>query len=302
MSATHTIQFLERKHIDTTKWDRCIEQAGNGLVYGYSFYLDAMATHWAGLVSGDYEAVMPLPYRRKFLIYYLYQPFLTAQLGVFGNQITAKLLQDFFDAIPSKFKLWEFPLNHGNLVEGTSYPLYVRKNYVLDLNQSYEVLYNDYRDNIKRNIRKSQQYGCYAKKDIPLQEVISLAAQIHPEEKGLKDFESLYSIMHAKGQAICYGMYSDKQQLLASCALLFSHNRAYYLLVGNHPNGRTLGASHALIDAFIKDHTGQPLLLDFEGSDIRNLAFFYSGFGAREENYAAIQWNRLPWYVKLLKK
>ena len=46
-------------------------------------------------------------------------------------------------------------------------------------------------------------------------------------------------------------------------------------MVGNHPDGKTIGASHALIDAFIKDHADQNFILDFEGSDIRNLAFFY---------------------------
>jgi hypothetical protein len=72
--------------------------------------------------------------------------------------------------------------------------------------------------------------------------------------------------------------------------------------VGNHPDGRTAGASHFLIDAFIKDHAGTDMLLDFEGSDIRNLAFFYSSFGAKEENYGAIKLNRLPFYMKWLKK
>jgi hypothetical protein len=72
--------------------------------------------------------------------------------------------------------------------------------------------------------------------------------------------------------------------------------------VGNNPNGRTLGASHSLIDAFIKDHAGQNLLLDFEGSDVRNLAFFYSSFGATEEKYAAIKLNKLSWYIKWMKE
>ena len=99
-----------------------------------------------------------------------------------------------------------------------------------------------------------------------------------------------------------YGVIGPQNKLLASAAFFFSHNRAYYILVGNHPDGKTLGASHTLIDAFIKDHAGQDLILDFEGSDIRNLAFFYSGFGAKEEMYPAIKLNRLPWYIRLFKK
>jgi hypothetical protein len=72
-------------------------------------------------------------------------------------------------------------------------------------------------------------------------------------------------------------------------------------MVGNHPNGKTLGASHSLIDAFIKDHAGEDIVLDFEGSDIPSLAFFYSSFGAVEEKYSAIKLNKLPALIKWLK-
>ena len=100
--------------------------------------------------------------------------------------------------------------------------------------------------------------------------------------------------------ATTYGI-SLNEELLASCVFFFSHKRAYYILVGNHPNGKTIGASHALIDAFIKDHAGEYMSLDFEGSDIRNLAFFYASFGAKQEVYPALKINRLPMYLKWLK-
>jgi hypothetical protein len=108
--------------------------------------------------------------------------------------------------------------------------------------------------------------------------------------------------LHSRKQAITYGILSATDELIASCIFVFSHNRAYYILVGNHPDGRTIGASHSLIDAFIKDNASKKMLLDFEGSDIRNLAFFYSSFGAQEENYAAIKMNKLPFYLKWLKQ
>ncbi|WP_315816464.1 hypothetical protein [Paraflavitalea speifideaquila] len=56
------------------KWDRCIADAPNGLIYGYSFYLDKMADNWDGLVLNNYEAVMPLPWKKKWGIYYLAHP------------------------------------------------------------------------------------------------------------------------------------------------------------------------------------------------------------------------------------
>jgi hypothetical protein len=78
--------------------------------------------------------------------------------------------------------------------------------------------------------------------------------------------------------------------------------RAYYILVGNHPNGKTLGASHALINSFIEKHAGRDLLLDFEGSNVHNIAFYFKSFGASEEKYAGLRVNRLPPLLKWIKK
>ncbi|MCG2615793.1 GNAT family N-acetyltransferase [Terrimonas sp. NA20] len=307
MSRHYPIKYLTNKEIDQQKWDRCIAGAKNGVIYGYSYYLNQMAIHWDGLVFGDYDAVMPLTWNKKYGIAYLYQPFLAAQLGVFGNDLSSDLLRSFFDAVPSRFRHWDIYLNHHNLLPVENYPLYIRKNFVLPLNQSYEQLYNAYRENTQRNIKKSKQFGCRAIKDIEADRVIELAvAQMRHYTKESTDnierFKMLYDQLHQRKQAICYGILSAKDILIASCIFFFSHNRAYYILVGNHPDGRTLGASHALIDAFIQDHAGRDLLLDFEGSDVRNLAFFYSSFGAVEENYSALRLNRLPFYLRWAKK
>jgi hypothetical protein len=117
-----------------------------------------------------------------------------------------------------------------------------------------------------------------------------------------ENFKMLYRLLNKKEKATTYGVYTKEGELLASAVFFFSHHRAYYIMVGNHPNGKTLGASHALINAFIKDHAGENIMLDFEGSDIRSLAFFYSSFGAGEEKYSAIHLNKLPAPLKWLKR
>lgn len=304
MKSQPPIRYVQRDAIKVDAWDNSIRQADNGLIYGYSFYLDAMAGNWDALVWEDYAFVMPLPWRQKWGIRYLYQPFLTAQLGVFGTGLTPEIVAAFLAAIPAKFRYWDFSLNHHNLFPLQDFVLHQRMNYVLPLNTPYEDLVKAYRDNIRRNIRKSSQYGNSVVKDVAVEEVITLT-QYQPatiDESDFASFKKLFHYLAARQEAKTYGIVSARGELLASAVFLFSHNRAYYILVGNHPNGRTLGASHALIDAFIQDHAGQELLLDFEGSDIRNLAFFYSSFGAKEERYAAILLNRLPWWLRWLKE
>ncbi|MBL7701303.1 MAG: hypothetical protein JNM14_03580 [Ferruginibacter sp.] len=316
------IKYLTYRQIDKTKWDDCIDRADNGLIYAYSFYLDAMAKNWDALVLGDYEAVMPLAWNKKYNIHYLYQPPFTACLGVFGrlkprqrlqnlmavdhNQLTAETVNAFLQAVPPKYKYWDIYFNPGNLFKLQDFALYERINYVLNLNNSYENLYNSYRDNIKRNIKKSEQYQLSINKNITIAGVIKLAKE-QPNNSTLtvadfNGFEKLFEFLYSRQKATAYGAYTKEGRLIASAAFFFSHKRAYYIMVGNHPDGKTLGASHALINAFIKDHAGEDMLLDFEGSDIPSLAFFYSSFGAVEEKYSAVKLNKLPAPLKWLKK
>jgi len=301
------ISYCKYQQIDKTKWDACISHADNGLVYAYSYYLDAMAKHWDALVLNDYEAVMPLTWNKKYSIYYLYQPPFTACLGVFGRSLHAETMAAFLQSVPAKFKYWDIYFNPGNLFTISDFNLYQRMNYVLPLGHNYESLYNAYRDNIKRNIKKSEQFGLSIHKDVAIAAILQLAKEQAGAFTSVADddfirFKKLYGLLYKKEQATTYAVYTKENELMASAVFFFSHNRAYYIMVGNHPNGKTLGASHALINAFIKDHAGEDIILDFEGSDIPSLAFFYSSFGAVEEKYSAVKLNRLPGLVKWLKK
>ena len=137
MPGGNTIQYLTRPQIDTAKWDQCISRAVNGRIYAYSYYLDCMSQNWDALVLNDYEAVMPLTRNSKYGIHYLYQPFLAAQLGVFGSDN----VQLFIEAIPDHFRYIDIYLNSGNTKAMNTESVLLRDNYILDLNHPYEVLY-----------------------------------------------------------------------------------------------------------------------------------------------------------------
>ena len=314
MEAGNQIKYLRNNEIDWEKWNKCIMNAPNGLIYAYSFYLSCMSKNWDALVLNDYEAVMPLTWNKKYGFYYLYQPAFTASLGIFGKDINDQLVKSFLNAIPSKFRLIEISLNHGNNFPPVIDGYYPRSNYILNLNKPYSEIEKGYRENHKRNISKAIQLGCKVSKNITVSDVIQLNQEYlkhvsNTTEKDHFNFVRLYGTFENAAKtsagkyfkAEVYGINDSKNKLLASAVFFFSRNRAYYILVGNHPDGKTIGASHALIDAFIKDHAGQDLILDFEGSDIPNLAFFYSSFGATEEIYPAIRINNLPWYLRWMK-
>ena len=304
MSESEVIQYVEHKDINRSKWDRCVNRSSNSLIYACSFYLDQMSKQWDALILGDYQAVMPLPYRRKMGFYYLFQPFLTPVLGVFGQNVSENLVSGFIRAIPTKFKVRDISLNHFNTVAPQFTEQYERGNYILSLQPSYESIRSQYSENIIRNISKAEKTGCLLKKDIPVEEVIELCKREWPKftriQNGIfEDLAASFSVFHP--YASNYGVYHPDGRLLASCVFLYYADRSYYWLVGNDPDARNFGASPMLIDGFIRDHAGLNCLLDFEGSDKSGIADLYRRFGARPEPYTTLFQNFLPFPLNHLK-
>lgn len=305
MKPGNDIRYLRNHEIDKLRWDQCIDNADNGRIYAYSFYLDHMSRQWDALVLNDYEYVMPLPWNSKFGIRYIYQPFLAAQLGVFGGAKAAELAGRFIASLPRSFKLVELSLNSSNLSGFSPAGIVKRNNFLLRLDKSYEELYTNYSENNRRNIKKALQAGCTVQNDTDVEQIIQLAlAGIKDKDRRITDnanrFRNLYRELHERKMTATLGI-SGEGLLLASCVFFFSHHRAYYILVGNDPRSRTIGASHALLDGFIKEHAGKQLVLDFEGSDLPGLVSFYQGFGAFNEPYPFLRINRLPFFLRWMK-
>ncbi len=304
----NTIRYIQQQDIDKSKWDRCIDESVNGLIYAYSWYLDAMTdSQWDALVLEDYETVMPITWNKKYKIYYIYQPYFCASLGVFSKQkIHEAFVALFLKSIPARFKYFDCYLNHQNMFAIEGFPFTERTNYVLNLANSYEQITANYRTNLSRNIKKAESNGLVVKENIPLAEVMAIAKETMQRVSSITDeefsrFEKVFSVAKQLTRVETPGIYSPANQLLASAVFLYSHNRWYYILVGNSPDGKTNGASHYLIDRFILKHAQTSAILDFEGSDIRNLAFFYSSYGATVEKYPALRMNKLPKLLRWLK-
>jgi hypothetical protein len=301
----HSIQYITHNKIDKLKWDDCIAGASNSLIYATALYLDEMAKYWDALILNNYEAVMPLTYNKKLGIYYLYQPFACASLGVFGNHLSQQVVELFLQNIPPHFKYADIYLNRENNFNVKSVHLTPRTNYVLSLDKPYTEIDKQYRQSYQQ-ILKNIGTATLIKINIDYELVIDLAQKKMNEVKPFKmdDIKRFRKLCHAllqKDQVKTYGVFHD-DNLVASGIFFIDNCRAYYVMAGNTTPGRTLGASHILIDAFIKNHSDRKLSLDFEGSNIPGIAFFFKGFGAMKEIYFSLRFNRLNKLIQLFKK
>jgi hypothetical protein len=299
------IRHLKYDDIDKRKWDECIKKAFNGLVYGYSWYLDVVCEEWEGLVEDDYERVFPINFRHKFGISIIFQPFFTQQMGVFSrSELSPTILNDFLFSIPDKYRVIDLNLNTHNKPDLPGFDYIPQVNHELDLIRDYDSLRKNFSSNTKRNIKKAEAEGLTAVKGIKPDDVIDLfrknkgkEVKVLKENNYLKLKRLIYTAIY-KGIGNVYGVYDKDNALCAGAVFLQSNKKAIFIFSGLSKAGREKRAMFFLIDYFIREHANKHLTLDFDGSNNEDLARFYSGFGSTRLEFTRISRNKLPVYLK----
>lgn len=298
------IKYLKHTEIDKLKWDKCINQSINGIVYAYSWFLDIVSYQWEALVVGDYEIVMPLTVKKKYSIHYIFQPLYTQQLGVFSAKIlTKEIVHNFLATIPKKYKIIDINLNTHNKINPKSLKIKQGVTYQIDLIGTYKNIQQNFNTNTKRNINKAIKNKIQVSKHINLKDLLMLKKQT---AKHLINFEHLnifrrlipFSITHNIGET--YGAYNANNELIAAAYFIKSNYKAIYLLSASNEEGKEKGGMFAIINQFIKDHSGKNITLDFEGSKKESIARFFKGFGGKPIYFYRIIINRLPWFLRFL--
>jgi hypothetical protein len=164
------------------------------------------------------------------------------------------------------------------------------------LNNSYESLKSAYSGSNKKNINKAYNRGVIVKK-CNLEECISFIKNEYL--KILKNipvqaFDMYYELMkltEKNGKIYCMGAYYDNV-LVAAISLLIKSNRIHTLPIASE-EGKHLSALFLLIDKLIEEHSETNQTIDFGGSDIESIAYFFGGFGSIKENYYQIKYSYL---------
>lgn len=308
MPASASIYYLQHHEIDKSLWDACIDRSENGLIYAKSYYLDTMCDHWDALVYNNYEAVMPLVWRRKYGIHYLYQPYFTAALGVFGTAISP-LLTGFVNAIPPKFMYWDIDMNEANFFANDLMPpvsISPRVNFILPLCNPYERLYAAYSRRAKRTLMQAQANSLTIVKQVAPEEVIFPYMQHYKHQHSIPRtaYQNLVAAAHkasAMGGLKTYIAQTEGKTTIAFLLCLADEKFVYAVLGGSTPEGKQKGAFTLLINSAISEHSGSGKVLRFEGSDNPAIAFFNAQFGAQKIHYPHLKQNRLPWPLRYLK-
>lgn len=296
------ISYLQHADIDKKKWDQCIADSKNELIYAYSYYLDVMSKNWDALIWKDYEMVMPLTWNKKFGISYLHQPAFTQQLGIFGNSLFENnITEKFIDKAMELFPFAEINLNFGN-----EYATVKKCNLILPLNNSFVEIKNSFNNDLIKNIKKANRNNLIYTSSEEIETTIesykkTYSSKIHTSKKDFEDFQQLCLMLKTKEQIFVRTVNSKEGRLLAIAIFLKDKKRIYNIMSTTFSEGRKLEANHFLLYELIKEFSGQKLILDFEGSEIPSINSFYKKFGAIEQQYPFVRINKLKPWQRLFK-
>jgi len=293
------IKHIVHTEINCQKWDTCIQNACNSLIYAESWYLDMASPNWEALICGDYEYVMPLPVKKKYGITFLVQPPLTQQLGVFSShRIEENIIVQFIQKIP-------YRSYHLNLNEQNPYHKGIKQpNLILHLNKDYDTLFAAYSTNTKRNIKKAQQAGIYVLDNIQPEQFLKFYfSAINNDAKPNENLTAnILKTGCQKEKLQLYAAYTAEHKLISVLCMLRAKGRLIYLLAASNETGKALSVMSLMVDNVIQNFADTHTIIDFEGSKVAGIARFYQGFGAETTTYLQIRRNSVLQFMNFLRR
>jgi len=286
------LRHLRHKEIDLVKYDNCISEAENPLIYACSWYLDIVASDWHCLVWNDYKAVMPIPYiRSKRNLYFkkIQQPGFCQQLGIFSKaKVTPEIFKAFFENLLALRPI-QYCFNSSNNVFLSSDDIRFssRVNYELKLMDSYPDIKSRYSNNLIRNLKKADKSNLTISSDISTESLIKMKKSLKKHQLSNKIYPILEALINKTNQ-LDHGypyVVSENGVALASAFFIQFKDRLIHLISTNSDEGRNKGAMAFLFDRIIHQHSESKLIFDFEGSMIPGVARFFSSFGAEVVNF-----------------
>jgi hypothetical protein len=300
------VQIIPFNQIDKAKWDACITNNSNGLIYATTAFLNAMVKNWKGIVINDYETIFPLCIKQKFGIQYLYTPPFIQQLGFIGNNelVTKNIIAAIFETV----KYGSVNLNFGNTNFNTIQQCKVHNNFVIDLNQKYHYIKANYKKSIDYSLSKASKQNLKYTTDISFENAVenyqkhNQQALQHVNLDDYKNLRKVLAILQKEEKVIVRKVVNSANETLSIAVLLKDNKRIYNLINYTNNEGRQAEANYFLYDKILEEFTETPLLFDFEGSDLPGIKSFYEKFGATNQPYFHWHFNQLPFFLKRIKK
>lgn len=293
------IRRLKYHEIDFVKYAQCLENSEQRKYSATKHFLDTTsAMPWEILVYKDYEAVMPVPFVRKYGMKIVHNPKLCQQLGVFSAKDNLDLNEAFLEYLEKNYMIRAYPFNDVNQLRTK---IRIKKNFLL-YPDAYEKVYAKYSPKRKRKLRLDE--AVLKDSEIKTISFDKARAFIEANTIGLSKeddlsefmriFESFYNLGYLKFTAFYY-----QQKIINVIATYSDCNMVALLGNFNDKNYVKLSGASVLIDHLIKENI-ETHIFDFEGGELPNIEEFFRGFRPELRPYGIIENSKINLFKKLV--
>ena len=294
------INHYHNKDIDLDKWDRCVQNAINPSVYPLSWYLNITCPDWEGLVSEDYETIVPLPVITRAGRKTIDQPEFTWQLGIYSTEsLSPAVVEILLGKIPSIYRLKNYHLNKFNVIEAGNYAISSLQTTELQLIAGYDKIRAGYRTDSQNLADRSIQSRISIVKSISNHDFVNFAykfdkinpRRLNPSRMILLRQIVSNAIRYRMGEI--YGAYTRENNLCAAIFLIHYKGKSIIHYAVSDAEGIESSALYLMIDQVILTHAGKSMILSIDSPYNANLSDLMKYFGAKSYSFPVIRKKRI---------
>lgn len=281
------IRNLAYSQIDFQKYRLCLQHSCQNYDYANPEFLEVVSGQsWHLLVYGDYEAVMPVCYVKKFGFKIVLMPKMCQQLGVFSAQDQPDLNQEFSNYLQKNFRVLYYAFNAKNQFD---HNLKRRVSYQLS-SKSYDETRKSYSMHRRRNVRITDKLlnKISFRKELRIQDQTFFLKNMRGVSK-LQDAEKYFQLMKSMLEKnIGHYRVLEYSEEIQSLAYLYEGEKNTYLslFINNYPLADP-NLPSIMIDNILQEFISIKSF-DFMGSEVSSVAQFNERFGAQRYQYPVV--------------
>jgi len=280
-------------------------------LFSKDWWLDITAgeENWnVSIVERNEEIIASLPYylSRKYFFNVIRMPKLTPSMGVWikypdHQKYTSKLsyekeaFKELIEKLP-KFNFfyqhfhWKFtnwmPFHWKGFQQSTDYT------YVIEDTRDLDFVFSEFRENIRREIRKAEKCVTVAEED-DIRKFYAVHCKTFDRQQmsspyPLKLIEELDAACRSRNCRKILVATDHQGRIHSTIYIVWDDKAVYYLMGGADAQLRTSGASSLLLWRAIQEASRQGKQFDFVGSMFEPIDRFFRAFGAVQKPYMQI--------------
>lgn len=284
-------RLLNHHEIDKTLWDACIAASQRPDIYAFSWFLDIECSQWKALVYGDYEAVFPLPQRKKYgFIDALIIGYLTKDYILYSRKPDVDRDQGLIIDVLRKYRFLTIAVSGIDVHKFPAKYITEKRRQILN----FETPHKFPSKRLRESLKIAETASFTISYDVDRGETVSfIKAQLY-QRKNLdaeilyKSLEQLTAYTVQRNIGKCAGVYKD-DKLTAVIFYIVFNNRLYFVQNAIDDQSKRMAGMHWMFYKIIEKHRSEINSVDFFGSNNEKIRLFIRNFSNEEIGYQFLQ-------------